>query len=78
MQNRRKFTVLGLLEPNRIGPTIKRPKQARWFHRRNAGLSDRLLASAVQWPLDSTVAFRKNLMLTPQQGQAKAWAELDA
>ena len=78
MRNRRSFAVLSLLEPNRTGPTIKRPKPARWFHRRNAGLSDRLLANAVQWPLDSTVAFRKNLMHTPQQGQAKAGAELDA
>ena len=64
MQNARRFTVLSLLEPNRIGPTITRPKPARWFDRRNGGLSDRLLANAVQWPLDSTGAFRKNLMHT--------------
>lgn len=65
MQNRRRFTVLSLLEPNRTGPTITRLKSAKWFHRRNAGLSDRLLAHAVQWPPDSTIAFRKNLMHTP-------------
>jgi hypothetical protein len=64
MQNTRRFTVLSLLEPNRIGPTITRRKPARWFHRRNGGLSDRLLANAVQWPLDSRGAFRKNLMHT--------------
>jgi hypothetical protein len=64
MQNARSFTVLSLLEPSRIGPTITRPKPARWFHRRNGGLSDRLLPNAVQWPLDSRGAFRKNLMHT--------------
>lgn len=77
MQNRRRFTVLSLLEPNQIGPTITRPKPARWFQRRNGELSDRLLASAVQWPLDSRGLFRKNLMHTSLQGQAKAGAELD-
>jgi len=65
MQNRRRFTVLSLLEPNRTGPTVIRLKPASRFQRRNAGLSDRLLASAVQWRLDSTIAFRKNLMHTP-------------
>ena len=64
MQNARRFTVLTLMERNRTGPTITRPKPARWFHRRNGELSDRLLASAVQWPLHSTGAFRKNLMHT--------------
>jgi hypothetical protein len=77
MQNNRKFTVLSLQELNRTGPTITRLKPARWFHRRNAGLPDRLLAYAVQWPLDSTGAFRKNLMHTSLYGQAKAGAELD-
>ncbi len=62
MQNRRKFTVLRLLEPNRTGPTIRRLKPAGRFHRRNAGLSDRLLASAIQWSIDSPGAFRKTLM----------------
>ena len=66
MQKTRRFTVLSLLEPNRNGPTITRPKAVRWFHRRNGGLSDRLLANAVQWPLDSTGPFRKNLMHTSQ------------
>ena len=64
MQNTRKFTVLSLLEHTRTGPTITRPKPVRWFHRRNGGLSDRLLANAVQWPLNSTGAFRKNLLHT--------------
>ena len=65
MQNRRRFTVLSLLEPNRIGPTVIRLKPESRFLRRNAGLSDRLLANVVQWPLDSTIAFRKKLMRAP-------------
>ena len=64
MEKTRRFTILSLLEPNRTGPTITRVKPARWYHRRTRGLSDRLLASAVQWPLDSTGLFRKNLMYT--------------
>jgi hypothetical protein len=66
MQNRRRLTVLSLLEPNRIGPTITRPEPARWFHRRNAGLSDRLLSNAIHGSLDSPGSFRKNLMHAPK------------
>jgi hypothetical protein len=75
MQKTRRFTVLSLLEPNRTGPTITPPKPARWFHRRTGGLSDRLLANAVQLPLDSTGQFRKNLMYTSLFGRAKAGTE---
>jgi len=64
MQNARRFTVLSLMERNRTGPTIRRPRPRRWFYRRNGELSDRLLANAVQWPHDTTGALRKSSMHT--------------
>jgi hypothetical protein len=62
MDRRKDFTVLSLLEPNRTDRKILRPKAARWFNRRNAVLSDRLLAGAVQWPVGLTGAPRKYLI----------------
>ena len=64
MEKRKNFTVLSLLEPNRGGRTILRPKPARWFNRRNAALSEKLLASAVQWPIGLTGVPRKILLQT--------------
>jgi len=64
MQNRNRFTVLSLLEANRTGRTITRPKPARWSRRRNTALSDRLLTTAVQWPSALTGPYSKNLVRT--------------
>ena len=65
MENGKNLTVLSLLEPNRTGRTILRPKPTRWFNRRNSALPEKLLAGAVQWPIGLTGVPRKYLMQTP-------------
>lgn len=61
MQGSKEPTVLGLLGPNLTVRTKTKPRTERWFHRRDAKLSDRLLASAVLWPIDSKGAIRRDL-----------------
>ena len=64
MQRGNKFTVVSLLGPNQMGRTITGPRRARRFHRRQGKLSDRLLAAAVVWPVESKANLRPDLQFT--------------
>jgi hypothetical protein len=61
MSGSRQPTVLGLLGPNLTVRTGKRISAERWFHRRDAKLSDRLLANAILWPVDWKGTLRRDL-----------------
>ena len=64
MQSERRFTVLSLLGPNQRGRRIAQPRGVRWLPRRDAKLSDRLLAYAVGWPVAVKGSGRPDLRLT--------------
>ena len=61
MDRSKQPTVLGLLGPIVTVRTRRKPRTERWFQRSDGRLSDRLLANAVLWPVDSKRILRRDL-----------------
>jgi hypothetical protein len=61
MHGTKEPTILSLLGPSLTVRRISKPRPERWFLRRRAELSDRLLANAVVWPGDLKTYIRQDL-----------------